>query len=347
MGETGLYRRVISGRDAWSLPLRAVLRLASGCYGAAVARRNRSYDRGIGCVSVEVPVISVGNVTAGGTGKTPLVIKVAHLLEQRGRRVAVLSRGYKASPGRPADELVLISRRLPGTACLGDPDRAGAARRVIDRQGIDAIVLDDAFQHRRLARDLDIVTVDATCPFGYGHLLPRGLLREPPAALGRAGLIVVTRADQVPDRELHTLHNRLAELAPQVRWADARHRPTGLIELDGSRADPDPDLAAGAFCFSAIGNPAAFEHTVRALGADLRGRLRWPDHHCYAPADLHRLARQARSCGAKLLVTTEKDAVKLAALPFDWPGRVVALRIDVDFLDDGVTILAAALDQIL
>jgi tetraacyldisaccharide 4'-kinase len=335
--------------------------VVAGCYGLGVAWRNRRYDRGLDRTSVEAAVISVGNVTAGGTGKTPLVIAVARLLAERGRNVAVVSRGYKAPPGQRADELALISRHLPGIVCMGDPNRPRAARVLVDRHGVDAIVLDDAFQHRRLARDLDIVTVDATCPLGYGHLLPRGLLREPPTALRRADLIVVTRADQVDEQSLQALHARLEEIAPQVRRINARHRPAGLVELDGheaistlvtgGRTSEQPteniDSASRVFVFSAIGNPAAFEKTVLELGAHVCGQLRFGDHHRYELADLVRLANQAKRCGAELLLTTEKDAVKIAALSFDWPCRIAALRIEIEFLEEGCGILQEMLERAL
>ncbi|MCP4251551.1 MAG: tetraacyldisaccharide 4'-kinase [bacterium] len=347
MGEPVLYRRVMAGRDVWSLPLRAVLRACSACYGLGVRLRNRRYDRAGAVGRVGVPVVSVGNVTTGGTGKTPLVIELARLLEQRGRRVAVLSRGYKADGDRPADELLLVSRRLPGLVCVGDPDRLGAARRVIDGHGVDAIVLDDAFQHRRVGRDLDVVVVDATCPFGYGHVLPRGLLREPLTGLRRADLIVVTRADLIEADALAALHDRLAELAPQADRVNCRHKPTGLFELDGRPADPPADLTGAVLCFSAIGNADGFEETVHRAGGDVRTHLRWPDHHRYDRADLNRLSTEAHRCNVKLLVTTEKDAVKLAELSYDWPVRVLALRIEIDFLDDGGTIVERALDRVL
>ncbi len=347
MGEPVLYRRVMSGRDAWSLPLRAVLRVCSGCYGLGVRLRNRRYDRAGAVGRVAVPVFSVGNVTTGGTGKTPLVIELAQLLEHRGRRVAVLSRGYKAVADQPADELLLVSRRLPGLVCVGDPDRLTAAGRVIEDHGVDAIVLDDAFQHRRLARDLDVVVVDATCPFGYGHLLPRGLLREPLTGLRRADLIAVTRADLIEADALAALHDRLAELAPRALRVSCRHTPAGLFELDGRSADPSVELTGRVLCCSAIGNADAFEATVRRAGGDVRAHLRWPDHHRYDRADLDRLAAEAGHCRAELLVTTEKDAVKLAELSYDWPIRVLALRIEIDFVDDGGTIVEQALDRVL
>jgi len=341
MGEPALHRRVMTGRDVWTLPLRGLLRVCSGCYAAAVAWRNRRFNRGTGAYTVGVPVISVGNITTGGTGKTPLVIEIVRRLQQRGRRVAALSRGYKAAPGRAGDEIQMVAHRVPHAVCIADPNRVAAAQRVIAEQHVDVIVLDDGFQHRHLARDLDVVAIDATCPFGFGHLLPRGLLREPVASLRRAGLIVITRADQVEENELRALHARLDEIAPAVPRANCRHRVTGLVQPDGTPSSFAIGQDVGVLCFSAIGNPDAFETTVRQLGAALRGHIR------YERADLIRVVSEAEHLAADVVLTTEKDAVKLANLDFDWPAPLLALRVDIDFLDDGDTILSTALDQAL
>ncbi len=346
MGEDALYRRLMAGQNAWTLPLRALLRAGSAGYAAAIALRNRRFDSGAGIVSVDVPVISVGNITAGGTGKTPLVIAIVHKLQRLGRKVAVLSRGYKAAD-EPADELQLVSRRAAGAVCIADPNRLAAARRAITESRVDAIVLDDAFQHRRLARNLDIVTIDATCPFGFGYLLPRGLLREPPAALRRAGLIVITRADQIDEAARRALHRRIGDLAPDVPRVDCRHSPTETVTLDGATATTEAGLLERTVCLSAIGNPAAFEQTARAMGANVVDHVRRPDHHPYTSADLERFAETARRHDATLLLTTEKDAVKLTTVPFDWPCPVRAVRIDIDFLDEGDRILSSAIDLAL
>jgi tetraacyldisaccharide 4'-kinase len=346
MGEWALHRRVMAGEELWTLPLRGLLRVCSGCYGLGVALRNRRYDR-LTAAAVGVPVVSVGNITTGGTGKTPLVIEIARRLQQRDRKVGVLSRGYKATPGRSGDELDLVSRRLPEVVCIADPNRASAAQRVITAHQVTAIVLDDGFQHRRLGRDLDVVAVDATCPFGFGHLLPRGLLRESPSSLRRASLIVVTRADQVEDDALAALHARLAEIAPQVPRVSCRHRATGLVELNGAPSSVVLDQESRVFCFSAIGNPEAFETTVRRMGGRVSGHQRYPDHHRYGPDDMSKLNEAITRCGADLVLTTEKDAVKLAPLQITWPVPVLAVRVDIDFLDRGDTIVADALDQVL
>jgi tetraacyldisaccharide 4'-kinase len=347
MADSALHRRLMAGDDVWTLPLRGVLWACSGLYGVAVARRNRRYDRGDSIAKVDAPVISVGNITTGGTGKTPLVIDIGRRLQQLGRKVGVLSRGYKAGPDQAGDELQLVARRLPEAVCVADPDRTAAAKRAIAEQRVDAIVLDDGFQHRRLHRDLDVVAIDATRPFGFGHLLPRGLLREPLRSLRRAGLIVVTRADQVDADTLRALHARLGEIAPQVPRLSCRHEPSGLVELGGEPSEVTIEPGCGVFCFSAIGNPDAFEATVRQMGAQICGYVRLPDHHRYQSDDLARIAQEAKRGGAALVLTTEKDAVKVANLAFDWPLPALAVRVEVTFLDDGDTILQRILERTL
>jgi tetraacyldisaccharide 4'-kinase len=312
-----------------------------------MAWRNWRYDQGVSVATVGVPVISVGNITTGGTGKTPLVVDIAQRAQARGRTVAVLSRGYKARKGELADELVYISRRLPGVVCIQDPDRTAAAGRAVKQHRADAIVLDDAFQHRRLGRDLDVVAVDATCPFGFGYLLPRGMLREPPGALGRADLIVITRADQVEPAALDELQVRLEEAAPGVSRVACRHKPVGLLRLDGGAPEPAELEGRRVVCASGIGSPGAFEGTVRQMGADVGGHLVFADHHRYRAEDVARIMAEAKRCDADLVVITEKDAVKLAGLPADGPCPVAVLRVDIDFMEDGATILASALDSVL
>ena len=347
MSEDVWHRRVMAGEGAWTLPLRGVLWACSAGYGAAIALRNRRYDRGMGVTTVGVPVISVGNITVGGTGKTPLVIELAQRLQSAGHKVAVVSRGYKADAGGQADELLLVARRVPDAVCVAQPDRVAAARRVIREHGVSAIVLDDAFQHRRIGRDLDIVTIDATCPFGFGHLLPRGLLREPLRSLRRADLLIVTRADQVADDALLALHEQLDSLAPGVPRVSCHHLSAGYVDVDGQPAELPGGGDCRAVCFSAIGNPGAFERTVCGTGVEVVDRVRWPDHHRYTAADLARVSDVASAARADVLITTEKDAVKLRQLSVDQACQVLALRIDIDFVADGDTIVAAGIERAL
>jgi tetraacyldisaccharide 4'-kinase len=349
MNAPSVYHRVIAANARpWSLPFRAVLRAASALYRVGVSARNRRYDHDpAASVRLPVPVISVGNITTGGTGKTPLVIEIARRLSEQHRTPAVLSRGYKATGDQEADELRLVRRRLPDIVCVADPDRFRGARAAIDRHGADVIVLDDGFQHRALARDVDIVLIDATCPFGYGHLLPRGLLREPIEELRRASLLVISRADQVDDASLELIEASLERYAPVVPRVRSRHRPAGLVALDGSNLTGSPDRVGPVFCFAAIANPAAFRRTVESTGIRVAGVQWWPDHHPYRERDVVRVHQLARRAGASALVTTEKDAVKLSDLAVSWTTPVYAQRIEIDFLDDGDTILTSFINQAL
>ena len=180
----------------WSLPIRCSMRLAESVYGFGLNLRNGRYDRPGSQTLLPIPVISIGNITVGGTGKTPLVIDLVKRLEKMGFSPAVVSRGYKSVRGEPNDEELLIRQSCPSAICVSNPDRVVAANIAHRQFGADIIVLDDGFQHRRLARTIDVLLIDATCPFGYNHLLPRGLLREPLTELKRATLFVLTRCVQ-------------------------------------------------------------------------------------------------------------------------------------------------------
>ncbi len=342
-----IYRDIISGQAGqWALPLRALLRLVSIPYGWIIALRNRRFDHRAACKRVTVPVISVGNLTVGGTGKTPLVIELVQRLIRRGRRPAIVARGYKSSPGQPNDEERLIRTHCPQAVYVADPDRVRGARRAIAQHGADVIVLDDGFQHRRLARDLDIVVIDATCPFGFDALLPRGLLREPPSALRRAGLIVVSRCELADADSLAQLDQRLAAAAPGVPRVRCQHRVTGVVRPDGSPLDRAP-TGARVVLFAAIGNPAAFRATVQSLGAVVVAERWWPDHHHYNERDAALLATAGRFPPHDLLLTTEKDAVKLNHLPREAAARIGVVRISIDFAADGGTIIDRRLEECL
>ncbi|UCG17170.1 MAG: tetraacyldisaccharide 4'-kinase [Phycisphaerales bacterium] len=328
--------------------VRGVLRGASMLYGAAVSLRNRRYDRSPSAVArLPVPVISIGNITTGGTGKTPLVMEVVRRLCDRGLRPAVVSRGYKARAGGPGDELLLLRRRLGDVPCIAAPDRLAGGRLALQRYGANVIVLDDAFQHRRIARDLDVVVIDATCPFGHGRLLPGGLLREPLRELRRASLLVVSRADQVSAEQLTSIDTTLEAHAPSVRRIRSAHRPATLVRIDGVETRLEPEDIGRSYCFAGIGNPASFRNIVARMGIEIADVRWWPDHHAYRRRDAAALQGAAHDCGAAVLLTTEKDAVKLAALPVQWSVPVYAVRIEVDFFADGGTILACALDRTL
>lgn len=314
--------------------LRPLLRLASWLYAPAIALRNAWYDRGH-VHRVGAPVIAIGNITTGGTGKTPMAIHVVQRLRALGLRPAVVSRGY-GSAGGPADELLLIQHAEPGVPCIANADRVRGASAAIQRHAVDVVVLDDAFQHRRIARDLDLVLIDATAPFGGGYLLPRGRLREPRESLRRASALIITRADMVSADALGRLRDLLARFAPGKPILSCTHRPAALTPLRAGlpRGDGGAVLLA-----SGIAQPQAFAATARAVGLDVVDHALFPDHHRYTPQDAERIAAQARTRRAARVVVTEKDAVKLAPLDFNWPLPVQVLPVRVDFSPADATML--------
>lgn len=345
MSVYSLYRNIIAGHAGiWASPARVVLRVAEGIYAVGVAARNRRYDRQGAFNTPPVPVISIGNITVGGTGKTPLVIDLVRRLERMGRSPAVVSRGYKALPGEPNDEERLIRRNCPGVIYLADPDRAAAAEKAQHQLGADVIVLDDGFQHRGLGRVLDIVLIDATCPFGYGHLLPRGLLREPLTSLRRAHVVALTRCDQVSCVELSRITDRLHAIAPEAAHVQCNHRVTAVEGLNGKPLEGDPG-GKRAVLFASIGNPQSFVTTARRLGVEVVGERWWPDHHVYRRRDIDSLLRWGRFPAHALLLTTEKDAVKLTELRGLEHSKIFVVRIAIDFVSDGGTILQTILEN--
>ena len=342
------FRRLVDGSARGPGP--AVGRFVLGClalpYGLAVAGRNAAYDRGLlRRVAAPVPVLSVGNLTLGGTGKTPLVAWIAGRLGAAGRRPAIVSRGYAARPGETSDEAAELAVLLPGIVHEADRDRPAAAGRAVAR-GADVIVLDDGFQHRRLGRDLDIVAIDATDPFGCGRLFPRGLLREPIAGLGRADGFVLTRADAVDEPRRHAIRRaveRARGAAPVTIWAEAVHRPARLRSFSGPTLPFDALQGRRVFAFAGIGNPAAFRRTLDAAGAAVGGCRWFADHHAYTAADLAAVAAAGRTARCDLLVTTLKDLVKIRRDAVDGL-EVLAVEIALDIVA-GADALGAAIDR--
>ena len=324
-----------------------LLRAPAALFGAAVGLRRALYDRGwLPSERVEVPVVSVGNLSAGGTGKTPMVAWVARALARRSLRVGLVSRGYGAREGESNDEARLLAELLPDVPHVLDSNRARGARQLVARQ-IDVVVLDDGFQHRALRRDLDLVLVDATRPWGLpgrrvhdAPLLPRGLLREPPSALGRAHAIVLTRVDQVPASELVELRREVESVAPGVALAAARHRASALRSLDGAREPLEALRGRAVDAFSGIGNPEAFERSLAGLGAQVAEHRCFPDHHPYAAGDLAGLGR-----GGRPVLTTAKDAVKLRAVAGALAPALRVLEVELELVE-GQAALEALLEAL-
>ncbi|TWT99080.1 Tetraacyldisaccharide 4'-kinase [Botrimarina colliarenosi] len=329
---------LVSGRrrGVGATALRGLLAVAEGPYRVGVWWRNRRYDTTPTLVQrVEVPVVSVGNVTLGGSGKTPMVKWVARRLRAEGVRVALVSRGYGSNDGGPNDEALELEQSLPDVPHVQDPDRVAAARIAIDELAAQTIVMDDGFQHRRLARDLDIVLLDATEPFGYGRVFPRGVLREPVKSLRRADVVCLTRSDLVTDSQREAVRLRVAALAPGALWCESVTRPTRLVGVAESATDDSLEApvetlrGARVAAFCGIGNPAAFRATLLALGAEVVAFVEFADHHAYIRPDVERIEREATAAAADLVVCTHKDLVKvgvatLGALPL-WAVAIDAV----------------------
>ncbi len=342
---TAYWHQVVAGRRG-VLPavLRGALWLAQGGYRAAVAWRNRRYERRPELARrVAVPVVSVGNLTVGGTGKTPLVVYLTRQLRRRGVRVAVISRGYKSLQGSVNDEALELERLLPDVPHLQNPDRVQAAQVAIEELEAQVLLLDDGFQHRRLARDLDVVLLDALCPFGHGHLLPRGLLREPIASLRRAHAVVLSRCDLVEPEQIQAIRRRVEQVAPGLVWGQARHRPRELRAASSRRESLQTlrDVPVAAFC--GIGNPQGFRLTLQRLGCRLVGFRTFPDHHLYQRGDVEGLGAWAARTGAEAVLCTGKDLVKLGV---DRLGGLPLWSVQIELeLLEGETELLQLLEQ--
>jgi len=332
------FRRLVSGNERGLLAAtaRAALRVAEVPYTLGVRYRNRQFDNGARpTISVGVPVISIGNLTLGGTGKTPMVEWVCRWFRQRNVRITIISRGYKAEDGATNDEALELEQKLPDVPHVQNPDRVEAAKMAIEEFACQVIVLDDAFQHRRIARDLNIALLDALQPFGFEHVFPRGTLREPATGLARADLVVLTRADQMTIAQRAEVQARAAKLAPAAGWAECTHAPVSLLSASGTEY-PLTALQANvgrprvaAFC--GVGNPAGFAHTITAAGYDLVELREFPDHHNYTREDVESLKQWASTVGADTILCTHKDLVKIE-LERLGNKSLRAVRIGLDFL---------------
>jgi len=359
----------------------------SRLYGKFADFRNRLYDRDIlHSFSLGARSISIGNITTGGTGKTPIVALTARLLVARGETVCILTRGYgRKNPGRrvlvsnghevfhdaaiAGDEPVELARRLIGQAIvIADADRVSAAEWARRRFGITAFVLDDAFQHRRARRDIDIVCVDATDPCGGGRTLPAGRLREPLHNLSRADALVITRAGLCEDlsglrsrlerinktapifisntkisrfRQLSDFHDDISGPASdEIPWTDLR----SSLPIEATKNN---DIKLAAFC--GLGNPLSFfEQLKRELDGEQAGvqiafTIPFRDHHAYTQRDIDGLAQRAAAVGVTALLTTAKDAVKLRRLKFEIPCYVAEIEAEIDPMEQFASMLSVSL----
>jgi len=310
------FRELISGARRGLVPaaLRGGLRLLSFGYGLGARYRNRQFDRGTKpAVKAPIPVISIGNLTTGGTGKTPLAAFIARWFRNHNVRVCFLSRGYRAQAGGQNDEALVLEQLCPDVPHLQGADRVHLASIAHEELDSQLLILDDGFQHRQLSRDLDIVLLDALNPWGYGALLPRGLLREPLSGLRRAHLVILTRCNHVSAETLGNLLQRVRQIAPQLPVVETGFAPCGLINSRGETAELIAlhNRPVAAFC--GIGNPAGFRQTLEQAGFQPRGLREFADHHHYTRSDIEDLVKFATEAGAQALLTTQKDLVKIAS----------------------------------
>ena len=338
------WERLLSGEARG--PLAALSRLglwlASGLYWLGWRLRDLFRKQPI---KLSRPVISVGNLTVGGTGKTPAVAWIARWLRDRDIQVTLLSRGYGADDNRQNDEALLLEELLPDVPHLQGPNRAEIGKTAIDELESQLLLLDDGFQHRGLARDLDLVLVDATCPWGYGHLLPRGLLREPVSGLNRAHAVLLTRCDQTDASKLVELRGWLARRFPKLPIILTRHSAVGLT-CEGQEELLPIALLEGkqVAAFSGIGRPEAFRKTLEQMGARVIDQRVFPDHFAYDRDSVRELRHWASSLPeGTLMACTRKDLVKLGLA--DLGGRpLYAPHVELEILE-GLETLEGLLEK--
>jgi len=334
--------RLNSLRERWTgrhpswlvLSLRILLRLTCPVYLAAVSIRNAIFDFGIRRpYRCAVPVISIGNLSVGGTGKTPAVSWIVGWLQRHGLLVVVLSRGYGRLADGRNDEAMELEMKLPGVPHLQHWDRIETAKRAVLDYHAQAIVLDDGFQHRRLARNLDIVLLDATDSPCAQWLLPAGLRREPMSSLQRADVVLITRSDQVEPQNLDQLVQQVKRANRDAVCIRSNHRPEELLGFPDRQAPLKELLNASVLAFCAIGNPPAFFRTLESLGAVIAGQRTWPDHHAFSSADMDWLTQWTLQHPHAKLVCTVKDWVKIRRATIG-ACELWALKIGLEILDD-------------
>ena len=327
---------------AWSRMLAKSLGPLGSLYGAAMANRRRRYEAEKANVSkIPVPVVSIGNLALGGTGKTPTVAWLVEKLILNGRKPAVVSRGYGGRPkdvmvvgdGKgslmaappAADEAAMLARRYPDLLVLTGAERSFVAKKAVEEFGADVVVLDDGFQHLALHRDMDVVVLRGDSPFGNGKVVPAGVLREPVSALISADAVLLTGECAGRTRE------EIQSLVPDIPVFTGHLEPDALLDSRGENTgSPDELKGARVVAVSGLGNPHGFEKMLESLDVEVIAHHEYPDHAHYALADGVRLVSSMQKTGADFILTTEKDAVKLSPLLSNAPHRVLRVVMKID-----------------
>jgi tetraacyldisaccharide 4'-kinase len=295
--------------------------------------------------SLNCKVISVGNITWGGTGKTVLVEFIARYLKQKEHKIAILSRGYKKPVTRyplpvtrcetMADEPYMLSQKLSDVPIIADADRIRAAKKAIIEHAVDTVILDDGFQQWRIKKDLEIVVIDANCPFGNRHMIPRGILREPLSCLSRADIFVLTKTNLAANTS--EVKDFLRKINLKAIILESIHKPVGFYRIDSPKELLSLDILKGktATLFSGIGDPGSFESLIKSLRVNVGLSFRFPDHHQYSSKDLDNIFKDSQNKHSDIMITTEKDAVRIYRLPIThYPLPIFVLRIEIIITKD-------------
>ncbi|MDR2117735.1 MAG: tetraacyldisaccharide 4'-kinase [Planctomycetaceae bacterium] len=333
--DANMFRELVSGRRRGfkSAAVRWLLNLLELPYFSAISLRNFFYDTGIFPThQFPIPIISVGNLTLGGTGKSPLVAWLGRFFLEHNIKPGIISRGYGQSANGVNDEFLELAFRLPSVPHRLNRNRIVAAREFFDSQNVDLLILDDAFQHRRIARNLDIVLLDALEPFGYEHIFPRGMLRESITSLRRAEVVFLSRADLVDESQRRKIQNRVLTYSPNILWGEIVHEPQSLVSFSKTETDISAIRNKRILAFCGIGNPNAFRQTLERCGAKVVELIPFPDHHQFNADDLNGLEQIAQSYEIDSILCTMKDFVKINADIVSGTIPIQAVLINIRFL---------------
>ncbi len=328
--------------------IKFLLYVLSLIYGIGV--RGLIFLSGLKRHRLNCKVISVGNITLGGTGKTSLVEFIARYLKKEGKRIAILTRGYKRNSklktqnSKPSyetmgDEPYMLFKNLKDVPVIVNKDRIKASKQAIEDYNADTVILDDGFQQWKILKDLEIVTIDATDPFGNQHLLPRGILRQPLSSLKKADILVLTKTNLNPD--IQDIKNFLTQINPSGLVVEATHKPIGFYRIeDSTRTMLDIDILKGnkVSLLSGIADPDSFENLIISLGINIANFFRFPDHHHYGREDMDRVIQKSKQKGTDIIITTEKDAVRLLNTLHitHYTLHIYVLRIKLEIVQDEI-----------
>ncbi|MDP7555855.1 MAG: tetraacyldisaccharide 4'-kinase [Nitrospinota bacterium] len=328
--------------SAFTYPYSAVLNTREFLYKNSVFKSTR----------LPVKVISIGNITTGGTGKTPLVEFIARYLLEKNKKVAILSRGYggnnplQKNNDNVNDECLILKENLREVPVLAGKDRVSNGKKAIREFGVDCLLLDDGFQHFKLKRDLDIVVIDSLNPFGGENLIPRGSLREPLKNLGRAGLFIISHCNQSKKQIIKSIYTKLNYVNNDAPVCESIHRPMHIESMtDGSILGPEWLMGKRIYGLSAIGNPESFTYTLKGLGADLIKHRKFHDHHNYNREEMGYIVSEARSLDADAIVVTQKDIVKIRKMDIK-DFNILSLKIEMQ-ITNGIKLYKKAIDRVL